>query len=96
MAKRSTIGENPLDAVVAETPLDAVVPLAGPQTGKTRQPPAEPAPEVKQRLAVLEAEVKALKGELSLLRGKMMEMQMRLPPPEPRWVSRLREKLAGK
>jgi hypothetical protein len=33
MAKRSTIGENPLDAVVAGSPLDAVVPdpLAAPQ-----------------------------------------------------------------
>jgi len=30
------------------------------------------------------------------LQAKMMEMQMRLPPPEPKWVVRLREKLAGK
>ncbi len=93
MAKRPTIGENPLDAVMAETPLDAVVPLAGPQTGKH---PEEPAPEVGKRLAALEAEVKALKGEISLLRAKMMEIQVRMPPPEPRWVTRLREKLAGK
>ena len=95
MAKRPTIGENPLDAVMAGTPLDAVVPLAGGKPGKA-QPPPEPDPELMKRLAVLEAEVKVLKGEISLLKGKIMEMQLRLPPPEPKWVSRLREKLAGK
>jgi len=93
MAKRPTIGENPLDAVMADTPLDAVLPVAGPQAGR---PPEESSPEVKKRLALLEAEIKALKGELSLLQGKIMEIQVRLPAPEPRWVSRLREKLAGK
>jgi hypothetical protein len=93
MAKRPTIGENPLDAVMAETPLEAMLPPAGPQAGK---PPEEPSPEVQQRLALLEAEIKALKGEISLLKGKIMEIQVRLPSPEPKWVSRLREKLAGK
>jgi hypothetical protein len=96
MAKRPTIGENPLDAVMAETPLDAMVPLSGPKPDKPQPPPAEPSPEVEKRLAVLEAEIKALKGEISLLKGKIMEMQVRLPPPEPKWVSRLRDKLAGK
>jgi len=96
MAKRPTIGENPLDAVMEETPLDAMVPLAGPKPDKPQPPPAEPSPEVEKRLAVLEAEIKALKGEISLLKGKIMEMQVRLPPPEPKWVSRLRDKLAGK
>ncbi|MHB8068468.1 MAG: hypothetical protein ACYDIC_11275 [Desulfobaccales bacterium] len=93
MAKRPTIGENPLDAVMADTPLESVFPGAGPQAGR---PSEEPAPEVKKRLAALEAEVKALKGEISLLKGKVLEMQVRMPPPEPRWVTRLREKLAGK
>jgi hypothetical protein len=93
MAKRATIGENPLDAVVAETHLDTVVPPGGPQAGRHAE---EPAPEVQKRLALLEAEINALKAEVSLLRGKMMELQVRMPPPEPRWVSRLREKLAGK
>lgn len=92
MAKRPTIGENPLDAVVAETHLDTVVPPGGPQAGRH---PEEHDPEIQKRLAVLEAEIKALKAEISLLRGKMMELQVRMPPPEPRWVSRLREKLAG-
>jgi hypothetical protein len=92
MAKRPTIGVNPLDAVVTETPLDAVVPPGGPQV----KPPEEPAPEAQKRLAVLEAEVKVLQGEISLLRAKLLEMEVRLPPPEPRWVVRLREKLAGR
>jgi len=96
MAKRPTIGENPLDAVVLETPLDAMVPLAGPRTEKPQPLPEEPDPEVMKHLALLEAEIKALKGEISLLQGKIMEIQVRLPPPEPRWVGRLREKLAGK
>ena len=93
MAKRPTIGENPLDAVVAETHLDALVPPGGPKAGR---PQEEAAPEIQKRLALLEAEIKALNAEISLLRGKMMELQVRLPPPEPRWVARLREKLAGK
>ena len=96
MAKRPTIGENPLDEIVAENPLDAVVPPSGPKTEMRQAAPAESDPEMKKRLSVLEAEVKALQGEISLLRAKMMEMQVRLPPPEPRWVVRLREKLAGK
>ena len=96
MAKRPTIGENPFDEVMAETPLDAVVPLSGPRSEVRQTPPAEPAPEVQKRLAALEAEVKVLQGEISLLRAKMMAMPVRLPPPEPRWVVRLREKLAGK
>lgn len=96
MAKRPTIGENPLDTVVADTSLEAVVPLRAPQAGKPQPPAAEPAPETGKRLALLEAEVKALKGEVSLLRSKMMEVQTRMPPPEPRWVTRLRDKLAGK
>lgn len=93
MAKRPTIGENPLDAVMAETHLDTMLPPGGLQAGRH---PEEPAPEVQKRLALLEAEVKALKAEISLLRGKMLELQVRMPPPEPRWVSRLRERLAGK
>ena len=96
MAKRPTIGENPLDTVMADTSLEAVVPLTASQAGKRRPPAVEPAPEVEKRLALLEAEVKALKGEVSLLRAKMMEVQTHMPSPEPRWVTRLRDKLAGK
>lgn len=93
MARRPTIGENPLDAVVAETHLDTVVPPGGPKTVRQQE---EATPEIQKHLALLEAEVKALKAEIALLRGKMMELQVRMPPPEPRWVARLREKLVGK
>ena len=52
MAKRSTIGENPLDAVNQENPLDTVVPdlSAVARTGRG-QPPPEVPPEVQARLA---------------------------------------------
>ncbi|MGV8074986.1 MAG: hypothetical protein AB2L11_10580 [Syntrophobacteraceae bacterium] len=93
MAKRPTIGENPLDALVAETHLDAVVPPKGPQAGRPREKAAS---ESQKRLAVVEAEVKALKEEIFLLRAEMTEMQAHMPAPEPKWVVRLREKLAGK
>jgi len=96
MAKRPTIGENPLDTVMADTSLEAVVPLSAPQAGRRLPPAAEPAPEMEKRLQLLEAEVKALKGEMSLLRAKIMEVQTHKPPPEPRWLTRLRDKLAGK
>jgi hypothetical protein len=93
MAKRPTIGENPLDAVVAETHLDTVVPPGGSQAAKPKE---EAAPDTRKRLDVLEAEVKALKAEISLFRVEMKEMQVRIPSPEGKWVNRLREKLVGK
>ena len=37
MAKRSTIGENPLDAVNHEHPLDTVVPDLSARTGRGRE-----------------------------------------------------------
>ena len=43
MAKRSTIGENPLDAVNQENPLDTVVPDL---SAVTRAGRGQPAPEV--------------------------------------------------
>jgi hypothetical protein len=69
MAKRSTIGENPLDAVNHEHPLDTVVPdlSASPRTGRG-QPPAEVPPEVQARLAELEAGLKTLRTELAGLK----------------------------
>ncbi len=96
MAKRPTIGENPLDTIVADTPLEAVVPIAGPRSAPPRSPAAAPAPEMEKRLALLEAELRALKGEFALLRAKVTAMETRMPPPEPRWVAKLRDKLAGK
>jgi chromosome segregation ATPase len=66
MAKRSTIGENPLDAVRSESPLDAVVPdLSAPRPGRAQ----ELAPEVKERLEKMEAGLKAAAAEAAQLRG---------------------------
>ncbi len=67
MAKRSTIGENPLDLVRGESPLDAVVPdLSAPR------PPGRPqelAPELKERLDRLESGLRAATAETAQLRG---------------------------
>ncbi len=72
MAKRSTIGENPLDAVVAGTSLDAVVPdpLAPIPTGRP-QPLAEQfVQEAQARLEELEAENNDLKAEVAQLKAE--------------------------
>ena len=62
MAKRSTIGENPLDAVNQEHPLDTVVPdLSVAARSGRGQPAPELAPEVQERLQELEAGLKALR-----------------------------------
>ena len=56
MAKRSTIGENPLDSLVAENSLDTVVP--GPAA-------ASRAAKMEERLERLEAGVSGLQAELA-------------------------------
>jgi chromosome segregation ATPase len=69
MAKRSTIGENPLDAVNQENPLDTVVPDGSAVTrGGRGQPPPEVSPEVQGRLAELEAGLKTLRTEVAGLK----------------------------
>ena len=69
MAKRSTIGENPLDAVNQENPLDTLVPDLSAMTRTGRgQPPPEVPPEVQARLAELEAGLKALRTEAAGLK----------------------------
>jgi hypothetical protein len=66
MAKRSTIGQNPLDAVGQGNPLDAVVPdLSGPRFGRPQELP----PEVKERLERLESGLRAAVAEAAQLRG---------------------------
>jgi prefoldin subunit 5 len=66
MAKRSTIGENPLDAVIQENPLDTVVPdLSVVGKGARGQTAAELALEVRERLQQLEAGLKALRTEVA-------------------------------
>ena len=74
MAKRSTIGENPLDAVNQEHPLDTVVPdlSAVARTGRG-QPPPEVPPEVQARLAELEAGLKTLVAEVTGLKTAAAE-----------------------
>ncbi|MDP1761051.1 MAG: hypothetical protein Q8L43_02395 [Deltaproteobacteria bacterium] len=67
MAKRSTIGENPLDAVNQEHPLDTVVPDRSARTGRGQPPPAVD-PEVQARLAELEAGLKTLRAEVAGLK----------------------------
>jgi hypothetical protein len=74
MAKRSTIGENPLDAVNQDHPLDTVVPdlsaVARPGRG---QPPPEVPPEVQAHLAALEAGLKTLVAEVAGFKGVAAE-----------------------
>ena len=67
MAKRSTIGENPLDAVNQEHPLDTVVPDLSARTGRGHPPPVVD-PEVQARLAELEAGLKMLRAEVAGLK----------------------------
>ena len=69
MAKRSTIGENPLDAVNQENPLDTVVPDLSVMTrGGRGQPAPEVPPEVQARLQELEAGLKTLRTEVAGLK----------------------------
>ena len=74
MAKRSTIGENPLDAVNHENPLDTVVPDLSvvARTGRGQTPPEVP-PEVQTRLAELEAGLKTLRAEVPGLKTAAVE-----------------------
>ena len=62
MAKRSTIGENPLDFLVSENSLDTVVPSPA---------VASRAAKVEERLDRLEAGLNGLKAELA---GAIQEM----------------------
>ena len=70
MAKRSTIGENPLDAVNQDHPLNSVVPdLSAVTRGGRGQPAPEVPPEVQERLKGLEAGLQALRTEVAGLRA---------------------------
>ncbi len=65
MAKRSTIGENPLDAVIRENPLDTVVPDLSVVTKAGRMASPELAAEVQGRLQELEAGLNGLRTEVA-------------------------------
>ena len=80
MAKRPTIGSNPLDALMPESHLDTVVPdlLAGPP--KVKAPLPEGGKDMQARLAALETENQALREQVE-------ELKKRLAQAEPRWVT---------
>ena len=72
MAKRSTIGENPLDALVQENPLDTVVPDLSlvAKTGRG-QPAAEVLAGMQERVLALEAGYKTLKTEMAAAKAAL-------------------------
>ena len=88
MAKRPTIGNNPLDALMPESHLDAVVPdiLTTPPKEKA---PLKPAGEWDSaaRPAAPEAENQALREEVERLKAQVEELKERLAQAEPRWVT---------
>jgi hypothetical protein len=74
MAKRSTIGENPLDALVQENPLDTVVPDLSLVTKTGRgQPTAEALAEMQERVLALESGYKTLKTEAAASKAAAIE-----------------------
>lgn len=105
MAKRPTIGKNPLDTLVSENHLDVLVPdlLTTPpkERGDLKQENVE---KLKERLMAQEAEIQALRDEMVRLQGKPGEAEPGKAKPaesrdrptaaEPRWVAlqRLGEK----
>jgi len=72
MAKRSTIGENPLDAVNHEHPLDTVVPDLS-AAARTGRGPAVVDPEAEARLGALEAGLKTLVAAVAGLKTAAAE-----------------------
>lgn len=88
MAKRPTIGRNPLDTLVAESHLDSVVPdlvTSPPQPGAPRKP--EGAGDFQSLLAAREAENQSLQKEVEKLQAQVQELKERLAQVEPRWVT---------
>lgn len=95
MAKRPTIGKNPLDTLAPENHLNVVLAnlLAGrPRAAKVRSQ-SEEVEELKARLAAQEAELQALRAELARLKGRPPEpgpaphkSEPAPSKPEPRWL----------
>ena len=88
MAKRPTIGKNPLDTLVAESHLDSVVPdlLTSPLQPQASQKP-EASGDLQSQLAAREAENQSLQKEVEKLRAQVQELKERLAQVEPRWVT---------
>ena len=80
MAKRPTIGSNPLDALMPESHLDTVVPdlLTSTPKAKVHLPQGEQ--DMQARLAALEAENQALREQVEELKNLLAQA-------EPRWVT---------
>lgn len=95
MAKRPTIGKNPLDFRLGESPLDVVVPDLRARPPKFRPPlQGEEVATLKAQLAAKEAEIQALKAELARLQDgppktetSPRKAEPGSPKPEPRWVT---------
>lgn len=88
MAKRPTIGRNPLDTLVTESHLDKVVPdlVTRPPEVQASLKQDEVA-ELKERLEAREAENLALKEELLQLKTQVYELKRRLAQGDPLWVN---------
>jgi peptidoglycan hydrolase CwlO-like protein len=88
MAKRPTIGRNPLDTLVAESHLDAVVPDLVTSQLRTKTPSKpEGAGDLQARLAAREKENQTLQKEVDKLKAQVEELKNRLAQAEPRWVT---------
>ncbi len=87
MAKRPTIGNNPLDSLMPESHLDAVVPDLLTGLPQEKAPP-KPAGQ-KRPLAQTDrdAENQALREEVARLQEQVKELKERLAQAEPRWVT---------
>jgi predicted RNase H-like nuclease (RuvC/YqgF family) len=88
MAKRPTIGRNPLDILVTESHLDKVVPdlVAGPPEVQASVQQEEVAG-LKERLEASTAENLALREELLKLKTQVYELKKRLDQGDPLWIN---------
>ena len=94
MAKRATIGRNPLDTMVVESHLDKVVPdlVTSPPNVQTPLKQDEVA-ELKANLTAREAENLALREEVAKLKTQVYELKKRLDRGDPLLVN-LRKRFA--
>jgi hypothetical protein len=88
MAKRLTIGRNPLDTPVTESHLNAVVPdlVTSPQLAPAA-PKQDEVAGLKERLKASDAENLALREELVKLKTQVYELKKRLDQGDPLWVN---------
>ena len=87
MAKRPTIGNNPLDALMPESHLDTVVPDLLTRTPHEKPPLKPAAAEDPRAQAARDGENQALREEVARLKEQVKELKQRLAEAEPRWVT---------